>query len=323
MAGAAAHRAAPIIRARDLVTGSAGADPAGVDRAGVDRAGVDRADVDPAGGVVRIAAVSRSGQALQRPDRETRAARLAEIQAAGLVRQASEGKTDGVERSLPVAPALRPLLPQGHLRRGGTVAVAPGATSLIFALLAEASAAGFWCAAVGLPQLGLTAAAEAGIAVERFALVPYPGPDWPGVVAALLDGVDIVVVATPGPVAAPVASRLVARARQRGGVLVPVGPWVGAEVTLTMTNGLWHGLGQGRGRLRRREVEITAHGRGASARPRRVRLWLPGPLEGAGSSGRPVADRQAAGPGPIARDGSGSTTGQREFDVGRRLGLAG
>jgi hypothetical protein len=151
----------------------------------------------------------------------------------------------------------------------------PGATSLLLALVAEATAAGSWCAVVGLPQLGLVAAAEAGVAVERLALVPYPGPDWTGVVAALLDGVDIVVVATPGQVSAQVASRLTARARQRGAVLVPVGRWPGADLILEVAGATWHGLGLGRGRLRARELSVVAHGRGAATRPRRVEVWLP------------------------------------------------
>ena len=224
---------------------------------------------------VMIGAISRRS-AHDRADLGGRVARLAEIRAAGLVRHASERVEVGVERSLPVTAALRPLLPGGSLRRGGTIAVASGSTSLLFALLAEASTAGSWCVAVGLPRLGLVAAAEAGMAVERFALVPHPGPEWAGVVAALLDGVDIVVTATPGGVPAQVASRLVARARQRGGVLVPVGQWPGADVTLEVASDEWHGLGQGRGRLRSREIEVVAQGRGAATRARRVSLWMPG-----------------------------------------------
>jgi hypothetical protein len=208
------------------------------------------------------------------PKPRDQSVRLAQLRSAGLVRRASERDRERVDQLLPVGVALRPLLP--GLRRGGTVAVS-GSTSLLFALLAEASAAGSWCAVVGLPRLGLVAAAEAGIAVERLALVPHPGPDWAAVVGALIDGIDIVVMATPTGVPAALATRLVARARQRGGVLVPVGRWPGADLTLEVVGGAWHGIGEGRGRLRRREVEILANGRGAAARPRRVRLWLPGP----------------------------------------------
>jgi len=128
---------------------------------------------------------------------------------------------------------------------------------------------------VGVPALGLVAAAEWGIALERLALVPEPGPDWPAVVAALLDGVDLVVVAPPGPVAAGLASRLAARARQRGAVLVPYGRWSGADVTVEATRSQWWGLAQGWGRLSRRELVLSARGRGAAALPRTATLWLP------------------------------------------------
>jgi hypothetical protein len=242
-----------------------------------------------------------------------RVTRLAELRLAGLIRQASE-PVGRVEQSLPVSAPLRPLLPGGALRRGGTVAIAatPGATSLLFALVAEASAAGSWCAAVGLPRLGLVAAVEAGVAVERFALVPYPGPDWAAVVAALIDGVDVVVVATPGSVAAPVASRLTARARQRGAVLVPVGQWPGADLTLAVTGTTWHGLGQGRGRLRSHELEVYVQGRGAAARGRRATLWLPD------APARELAERPLA---PARELAERPLAPAREFES--ELGLAG
>jgi hypothetical protein len=95
-------------------------------------------------------------------------------------------------------------------------------------------------------------------------------------VGALLDGLDIVALATPGGVAPRLASRIAARARQRGTILVAVGAWPGADVTLDIVRGAWHGLGQGVGRLRSREVEVIASGRGAAARTRQVLLWLPG-----------------------------------------------
>jgi hypothetical protein len=183
----------------------------------------------------------------------------------------------GVDRLLPMTPELLPLLPAGGLRRGSTVSVTPGTSSLVPALLAGVSASGAWSAVVGMPSLGILAAAQAGVALERLALVPNPGPEWPAVVAALLDGVDVVVVATPGPVTGRVASRLSARARQRGGVLMPYGRWAGADLTLTAERGVWEGLGTGRGRLRHRELTITTRGRGAAGRPRSVRVQLPGP----------------------------------------------
>src|SRR3981189_992851 len=218
-----------------------------------------------------IAVAPRRGGAsstLGAADLAARVARLAEIRSTGLVRHASEQTEGGVEQSLPLSAALRPLFPGGCLRRGSTISVMSGAaplaptssvssrsapsgsvsfgpasslassasaasglaasgwassglatrragagsTSLLFTLLTEASAAGSWCAVVGLPRLGLVAAGETGRGVPGLALVPAPGPDWASVVAALLDGVDIVVLATPGAIPAALASRLTARA---------------------------------------------------------------------------------------------------------------
>jgi len=195
----------------------------------------------------------------------------------GLVRPASAHvpHPDGVgERILPVLPELRGLFPAGGLRRGSTVLVG-GSTSLLLSLLTSASSAGSWCAVVGMPDLGLVAAAEFGIALGRLALVPDPGPDWPAVVAALLDGIDVVVAAPPGPVPVALAGRLAARARQRGGVLVPYGRWTGADVVLEATAGGWSGLGRGRGRLCRHELVVSRRGRGAAALPRQAVVWIP------------------------------------------------
>lgn len=209
-------------------------------------------------------------------DLAARAARLAEIRSTGLVRHASEQTGGGVAPSLPLSAALRPLFPGGGLRRGSSISVlSGGSTSLLFMLLTEASASGTWCAVVGLPRLGLVAAAEAGLVLERLALVPAPGPEWASVVAALLDGVDIVVLATPGGISPQIANRLTARVRQRGAVLVSVGRWPGADLVLAAIGTTWHGLGQGRGRLRSRETEVVARGRGAATRARRVQLRFP------------------------------------------------
>jgi hypothetical protein len=250
---------------------------------------------------------------------------------AGAVRRASDhaaGK-QGSERLLPVLPELRELLPGRGLRRGATVAIttmagpetgsgaahsprpvrSTGATSLLFALLAAASGAGSWCAVVGVPALGVVAAAEAGIALDRLALVPNPGPDWTTVVAALLDGVDIVVAAPPGPIAPSVATRLAARARQRGSVLMSYGRWDGADITFDAVRGVWHGLDQGRGRLRCRQVTVVARGRGAAAAPKRTEIWWPAPSGPLPSPRSWTVTPAIAGPGvqdleePIARAG--------------------
>jgi hypothetical protein len=133
------------------------------------------------------------------------------------------------------------------------------------------------------------------------------------VVAALIDGVDVVVIAVPGTVGASVASRLAARARQRGSVLLPYGQWAGADVTLQVTRGAWEGLGQGRGRLRRREVTVSARGRGAAARPKEIKVWMPG--DDSTRTTKPVGGTRSVGsattwPEPAARRTALTLVGQ-------------
>jgi hypothetical protein len=132
-----------------------------------------------------------------------------------------------------------------------------------------------------------------GVALDRLALVPAPGPEWPVVVAALLDALDLVVVAPPERMRGSDARRLSARARQRGSVLVPFGQWECADVRLSMDGGIWTGLGSGHGHLQARRVTVSAEGRGSAARSRRIQLWLPA-LGGAISQ-----DRKAPHPLPV------------------------
>lgn len=175
---------------------------------------------------------------------------------------------------LPVHDELAELLPGGGLRRGSTVTVR-GSLSLLFALLAEATATGSWAAVVGLPNLGVLAAAEYGVAVDRLALVPRPGSRPAPVIAALLDGMDLVVVAAE--LGDAQARRLSARARHRGAVLLPLVSWPAPDLELAGAPGAWTGLGEGHGHLRHRPAQVHARGRGAAARPLRATLLLPGP----------------------------------------------
>lgn len=183
------------------------------------------------------------------------------------------------EQILPLVPELAPLFPGKGVRRGSTVAIArrPGCTSLVLALLAGPSSAGSWCAVVGLPSLGVVAAAEAGIDVGRLALVAWPGGEWHTVAAALVDSLDLVVVQPPATVKAGEARRLSARARERRSILVAMGDWPQADVRLEVARSRWEGLGAGYGHLTRRRLEVASGGRGEAAGERRARLWLPRP----------------------------------------------
>jgi hypothetical protein len=178
---------------------------------------------------------------------------------------------------LPVAAPLDALFPGGGLARGSVVAV-EGSVWLALGVMARASSeAGSWCAVVGMSSLGAAAAAEVGVDLARLVLVPSPGNDWAAVVAALLDGVDIVLYHAIRDVRATEARRLAARARERRSVLLVSGtPWPEAvDLRLRVTDTEWTGLHAGYGRIAARHCRVSARGRGAAARERRVTATLP------------------------------------------------
>jgi len=183
---------------------------------------------------------------------------------------------------LPVAEPLRDLLAGGGLRRGTTVGVtagpAGGATTLALSLLAAASAAGSWCMAVGLPDLGLAAAAEAGLDLGRLTLVPWPGIQWAAAVAAAIESIDLVLLDPPPHPRDALVRRLASRLRDRRAVLVVLGPhrWPQpCDVDLRVDAARWVAVGAGQDCLRRRLVTVTASGRRQPGRPRGQRFWLP------------------------------------------------
>src|SRR4051812_46036599 len=113
---------------------------------------------------------------------------MVEDRAAALAAVAERAKPVALAREhvLPVIEPLQPLLPDG-LRRGTTVAVG-SSTSLALALLAAPSAGGSWAATVGVSTLGLAAAAEFGVALDRLVVVAPPPPaSWAAVVATLVE----------------------------------------------------------------------------------------------------------------------------------------
>ncbi|RYV52657.1 hypothetical protein [Pengzhenrongella frigida] len=150
-----------------------------------------------------------------------------------------------------------------------------GSTSLLLALVARASQEGSWAAVVGLPEVGVLAAQQAGVDLDRLALVPCPGPDAPTVLAALIDGVDLVIVGAAAALVDSDRRRLMARARERGTVLLSTVSWVGAHLVLTAVPAGWTGLGIGHGHLRSQRLTVTRGGRGSAGRLVRAEVVLP------------------------------------------------
>lgn len=219
---------------------------------------------------------------------------------AGLAALAGSGVLSGAaarERTLPLLPAFAELVPQGVVQRGSVVGCAGGAAvSLALALAAGPSAEGAWVGVVGLPTVGVAAAVELGIAPERLVLVAEPGgragerpverftdAQWADVLAAMIDGFDVVVVG-PGAqqVRAATARRLVARLQARGALLITTGageigaaPEVfGADLRFDTVAAAWQGLGVGHGVAQARCAEVQLSGRRVP-RSRHAELWLP------------------------------------------------
>ena len=209
-------------------------------------------------------------------------------------------------RTLPVPGPLAPLFPGGSLRRGTTTTVAGrpghGATTLALALLAAASASGSWCAAVGLPDPGVVAAAGLGLDLRRVVFVPHPGNGWAEAAGDLLSGVDAVLVRPPGRARLTAARHLSARARERQAALVVLlegdagaSGWPeGGDLALSVGEVAWDGVGRGHGHLRGRRAEVRVSGRRAAGRRTECSLWLP-----AESGAVAPADRD----GPARGDG--------------------
>jgi cell division inhibitor SulA len=179
-----------------------------------------------------------------------------------------------------VADPLGALLPDGGLQRGSVVTLsgAMGTTSVLFPLLAAATATGEWTAVVEPGDtLGGAAIAEAGVALERCAIVRrVPVDRWAVVVAALLEGATLVAAWVPSGARLGDARRLAARARERGAVLVAMESVPGARpvtwpaeaaLRLHVQPGRWRFSGDmasGHGLLSERDLQVRVEGRGAA-----------------------------------------------------------
>ena len=173
--------------------------------------------------------------------------------------------------SVPVHPALAGLFPGGL--RAGAVYSLHGSMSAALALLAGPSTAGSWCGVVGVPDLGIEAAVDWGVWLDRLALVPrVSAEDWTTVVASLVEVCALVVAAPPAQITPGEVSRLLARLRTSGSTLVVLGDWPRATATLTGRIVRWDGLYDGHGHLSAATLRLEATER---HRTRHLEIELP------------------------------------------------
>lgn len=200
------------------------------------------------------------------------------------------------ERLLPVHDALVPLFasspdsPAGLVRGQTVVCTGSVAVSCALGLVAGVTQAGSWAAIVGMPSIGVLAAATIGVSLDRTVFVNSSSVnqtstadsgtrgDSGAALSALVDGVDLVVVARSVMTSlhSSVVRRLQNRAQSKGSVLVIIGdpPATSVDVRLTARSVQWEGLGDGHGHLRRRLVSVEMEGRRCPRR-RVHSVWLP------------------------------------------------
>lgn len=219
--------------------------------------------------------------------RVTNPTQLADLAGRGLVTRAGSA-TAAQERTLPLLPVFAPLVPQCAVQRGSVVGcVGAAAVTLALAVAAGPSQQGAWVAVAGMPSLGLAAAVEAGVVLERLVAVtepvdadgavrPFDDEVWGDLLAACIDGFDVVLLGPGAQQVRPAtARRLVARLQARGAVAVTVGaPVFGADLRFECTAATWMGLGDGHGVAQARRAQLALSGRRVP-QERRLDCWLP------------------------------------------------
>ena len=181
------------------------------------------------------------------------------------------------ERTLPVAEMFDGLFAERGLVRGRVIAcTGPAATSLALALVSSSIAAGSWLAMIDVPTIGLDAASEFGIALERVVAVRADGARWPDVVAAAADGFELLLARVPAGVAPATMRKVATRLRQRDAVMIVLGDpgALSCDGVLDSNSVEWTGLGDGHGHLRQRRLVVEASGRRLHGR-RRCGITLP------------------------------------------------
>ena len=196
-----------------------------------------------------------------------------------LVTQQLNTKPQVVER-LAVADDVRELLPDSGLVRGRIVRCSGDAgLSLALSLCSLATQQGSWLGVVGVDHLGLLAAVEHGVALERTVLVhpPKTSREWSITVAAAIEGLDLLIVAVPERLSVNDARRVQTRLQSRRAVMIIVDNTVLsqsrsmngsneaqqflADVVLDTKTKSWSGVDKGAGYLQHRDVRIRVSGR--------------------------------------------------------------
>lgn len=203
---------------------------------------------------------------------------LAHAVARGIVRPARDIES----QTLDVSDHLRTMLPDRGLVRGRIISCSgDAAMSLALHVVSRATQNGSWLATVGVDHLGLVAAHEQHVALERLVVVSPGGgvDDWVSAVGIAIEGFGVVLLSVPQRLTARDVTRITTRIQARRVVAVCVDPQghlsggrgLVPDVVLHTTTIAWHGIEEGAGHVRSREMVVEVSGRRV-ARPSRHTL---------------------------------------------------
>ena len=102
--------------------------------------------------------------------------------------------------TLPVPSELRAMFPEGGLVRGRTVLCSgDAAVAMALRVVSSATQAGSWLGIVGVHNVGVQAASEHGVALQRVVFVQPASSrtEWVSTVAAVADGFDVLMLEVP------------------------------------------------------------------------------------------------------------------------------
>jgi hypothetical protein len=185
--------------------------------------------------------------------------------------------------ALPVVESLAAVFPDGLVCGRSVLCSGSAAVTLALATVSAASRAGSWLAVFGLSDLGLLAAHEQGVALQRTVFVTPPASptQWSAAVGAAVDGFELLLLELAPRLSAGEARKVQQRVLSRRTVLVLVDivgeherhPVFQPDVVMHGTTTGWSGIGHGHGHVRGRELCIDIHGRRVP-KPRRVSLTM-------------------------------------------------
>ncbi|OKL54781.1 hypothetical protein BSZ39_02030 [Bowdeniella nasicola] len=156
----------------------------------------------------------------------------------------------------PVPPTLRPLLP-GGLPRGSAVHVA-GSRMILWSLAAAIMGENRWCVVIGMRDVGWYAAGQAGVGLDRVLYLPTGATS--AVLAAAIDGADVVVLGSGGALGAGDRRALAGRLRNRGTTLLTTVAWPGA-ISIAAEVVQASGCEDGAGYVTQRIIQVRTQGR--------------------------------------------------------------